>query len=178
MCQDSDLRYPCQRRFLIEVATGRSASTTLMYMLDALPDIRMSGENKNELHAIRRMIDNFKHPQASEGSWKHSQVPSGAYSCAAQKMIETINPSVTTVDGTVEEDDSYMIVGFKTIRLLQHVKEGDEEKELVVSITEIFPCARIVINIRSEVEKQAKSQKLSIFSSESPAMDARLAENE
>ena len=128
-------------------------------MLDALPGIRMSGEKLNELHAIRRMIDNVKHPQASKPI------------LGPPKMIESINPPVTAVDGTVEEDDSNTIVGFKTIRLLQHVKEGDEAKELVKFITEMIPCARIGINIRSEVEKQAKSLKLTLFSSESPAMD-------
>ena len=171
MCQDSDLCYPCQRRFLIEIATGRSASTTLMYMLDALPGVRMSGENKNELNAIRHMIDNFKPAEAIEGPWKHNQIPPGSYSCAAQRMIETINPPVTTVDGTVEEDDSNTIVGFKTIRLLENVKEGYEEKEMVKFITEMFPCARIVINIRSDVEKQEKSQKLAFNSPKSPPMD-------
>jgi len=60
ICPNSDLCHPCRRRFLILIATGRSASTTLTYMLNSLPGIRMSGENNDELKAIRRMIDNIR----------------------------------------------------------------------------------------------------------------------
>jgi hypothetical protein len=49
VCNNSQLCKPCQRRFLIIFTVGRSASTTLTWMMDSLPGIRMSGENNDLL---------------------------------------------------------------------------------------------------------------------------------
>ena len=162
-CPNSDLCRPCQRRFLIVLATGRSASTTLTYMLDSLPGIRMSGENNDELKAIRRMMDNIHGNQNFESSvdqktpWGHHRVPEGAYSCVGQHMVETINPpSIDNFTGKMLEDDSETIVGFKTVRFLHNVKE-DEIESLVDWVKETFPCTRFVVNIRSSVDEQAAS---------------------
>jgi len=161
-CPNSDLCHPCRRRFLILIATGRSASTTLTYMLDALPGIRMSGENNDELKAIRSMIDNigssinFQRNAGQKTAWGHNRIPEGAFSCAAQHMIETINPPLTDTNGTILENDSETIVGFKTIRFLIGVKEEDT-RDLVRWVQKTFPCARILVNIRSAAQEQAAS---------------------
>jgi len=161
--RNSDMCRPCRRRFLIVIATGRSASTTLTYMLDSLPGVRMSGENNDELKAIRGMIDNikevddFKNGAQSKGPWGHNAIPEGAFACVAQSMMETINPPLTDGNGTVLENDSETIVGFKTVRFLENVKDDEETEELVRWVQWNFPCARIVINIRSNVKDQAAS---------------------
>ena len=50
-----------------------------------------------------------------------------------------------------------MILGFKTIRF----HTGIEKSELPTAVNfvkEVFPCARIVVNLRSNTKKQAASQ--------------------
>jgi hypothetical protein len=165
VCLNSDLCQPCQRRFLILLATGRSASTTLDFMLDSLPGVRMSGENNDELKAIKYMMDNiikhsvFKDPKVPRKSpWGHNPVPQGATACVGQKMIETINPPLTDRWGTVLEDDTETIIGFKTVRFLHKVTTEADTIALVRWVQAQFPCAKFLVNIRSAEKDQAKSQ--------------------
>lgn len=137
-------------------------------MLDSLPGVRMSGENRGTITKIQDMVDNIrlkeqfqKYGDNKRGPWGHNHVPAGAYSCVGQLMIETINPPVTE-DGVLVEDDSETIVGFKTIRFLGKNETYDEK--LVDFVKETFPCARILVNIRSNVADQAASREKSFNS--------------
>ena len=160
-CPNSHVCKPCQRRFLIILAIGRSASTTLTWMLNSLPGVRMSGENNNQLRAIRVMIDNvrshkdFNRGVGEKGPWGHNPVPEGAFSCAAQHIIETINPSLSQNESSY--DDSDTIVGFKTIRFLVGIKSKEDLRVWVRWVREHLPCTRFVVNIRSDVEAQVAS---------------------
>lgn len=164
VCHNSALCHPCQRRFLIIIATGRSASTTLMYMMNSLPRVRMSGENNNTLGAIRTMISNIKDaPQFQRqqenprlGAWSHNPVPDSAFACVAQHMIETINPPLLNEDLQLVQDDTDTIIGFKTIRFLDNVSPS-EDKDMVEYVQQHFPCSRILVNIRSDTRTQAIS---------------------
>lgn len=161
VCLNSDVCQPCHRRFLILIATGRSASTTLTYMLDQLPGVRMSGENNDALNRIRHMInvvvekEQFQRESGHMSPWGHNPVINGSLSCVAQHMIEAINPPLVDDQGKLIEDDAETIVGFKTIRFIGN-NNLDELKEFLETK---FPCARIVINIRSDVESQVASEE-------------------
>lgn len=84
-------------------------------------------------------------------------------------MMETINPPVFQGNSTLLiKDDIQTIIGFKTIRfttrvdhVLNDVQETDEElAELMVELTkDTFPCARIIVDIRSDTVLQAESMK-------------------
>ena len=176
-CQNSDLCKPCDRRFLFILSTGRSASTTLTYMLDTLPGVRMSGENNAELQAIRTMIDNVRsrsewvQNQDKKNAWGHNKVPPGAFACVAQLMMETINPPPTDEQGKLlkqsdddDYDDSETIIGMKTIRFGHTTNQGKvDSKEQIAALVrwvqEMFPCVRIIININSDVHDLAESQE-------------------
>jgi hypothetical protein len=133
-------------------------------MLNALPGIRMSGENNDTLKAIRSMVENISENGAfvisadQTNAWGHNHVPKGAFGCVAQKMIETINPPPTDEKGNLLEEDSEAMVGFKTIRFLRGLEE-EETEALVQWVKNNFPCARVFVNIRSDIEQQAKSQQ-------------------
>ena len=58
-CYNSPICTPCRRRFLLIIATGRSGSTTLLSMINQLPGVRLSGENKDALLSQMRFTDNF-----------------------------------------------------------------------------------------------------------------------
>lgn len=164
VCLNSDLCQPCRRRFLIVMATGRSASTTLTFMLDALPGVRMSGENNDELKAIRNMMDNvlledrFTRIVDRQSAWGHNPMPPGATACVGQHMIEAINPPLTDVHGIVLEDDTNTIVGFKTIRFLEGLQKGKDIRSFVTWVQENFPCTRFIVNVPSSEKEQFSSQ--------------------
>jgi hypothetical protein len=131
-------------------------------MLDSLPGVRMSGENKGTLLEIKRMIENidtefqFHRAAGTKESWGHLPLPDGAFSCVAQHMMEAINPPPLNEQGRILYDDTETIVGFKTIRLLQGNPVNDDS--IIQFIKNMFPCSRIIINYRSNVEAQMQSQ--------------------
>lgn len=62
-------------------------------------------------------------------------------------------------------DDSNDILGFKTVRFHDEAQFGETYEESVDFLTETFPCARFIINIRGDVEAQ-KSSWLKAFGTE------------
>lgn len=171
-CQNSPMCSPCNRRFLFILATARSASTTLLKMLNYLPNVRMSGENLNLLFVASKMVSNFKGEKVAhlldqnfdriEGAYLHNAIPPQAMSCPIQQVINTLNPPPKNVQIAVnltnhpsmEEYDRNRILGAKTIRFHKGDWSIGEASDF---LREIFPCSRIVVNIRSDIESQLKS---------------------
>ena len=163
-CFSSTMCNPCGRRFLILICTGRSASTTLTWMLDALPGVRMAGENNDTLHELKNMKEHIlgnKHwikGSGNQTAWGHNKVPPQAFSCVAQSMIETINPPKFHQSKSLKEEreaDYKTIIGFKTIRFLDGSEADD--KGLVDFVQDNFPCSKIIINYSSNITRQSNS---------------------
>ena len=157
-CNNSAQCTPCSRRFLIIIASGRSASTTLTWMLNTLPGVRMSGENNDLLKQLHQVHEStFRHPQFIGSdyatAWGHREIAPQATACVAQAWVEGMNPPLVEEE---KNDDSDTIIGFKTIRFVNGVNSDDMES-LVSYVTEHFPCARFIINHRSDVKAQADS---------------------
>ena len=168
---------PCRRRFLVIVATGRSASTTLTRMIDTLPGMRLSGENNDlmgqlyDLHngTLKMLLKSHK----KEGAWHRNKMSESSVACAVQSFVETITPppALPPIDSSSEErrvemdrDERQMIIGFKTIRLLKNHTDTlkgrftlEEATGLVEYILRMLPCSRFLVNIRSETAEQAVS---------------------
>ena len=161
-CHNTDLCHPCSRRFLIVIATGRSASTTLTWMLDELPGVRMAGENNNQLNAILNMKENvwnhtsFERGEQKKTAWGHNEIPPQTFSCTAQSMLETINPP-ELIEGTrlKNKDSAEDIIGFKTIRFERG--SPDHYFRMVDFVKENFSCSRIIVNINSNTTRQMES---------------------
>ena len=82
--------WPYSRIFLLVLATGRSAPTTLKNMLHNLLGVRMlAGENDNALRKINKMIQQGLHssidarPANLSSYWQHNPVPSQVFACVA-----------------------------------------------------------------------------------------------
>jgi hypothetical protein len=157
-CQGNDLCQPCQRRWLIIYAPGRTASTTLTEMMARLPGIRMAGENKNavgQFHNFEKLFDWTGTQEVPEGAFRHAKVSKVTWSCLAQQFLETINPPKLNGRGQVlpvppqQPNDETTILGFKTIVL--HKAE---------TVKRLFPCARILVNIRSDTQSFMKSREV------------------
>ena len=184
-CKDSPVCHPCRRRFLMIITLGRSASTTLTWMMDLLPGIRMGVEYNNIIKIIRDMLDATKKPPFSQrlspkykyGAHFHNPMPEGSFGCVAQRVIEAVVPPLlnnetyflhsngtyidTHADSRQSEytiDDDSDIVGFKTILLVQELADESELPEVAAFLKEHFPCTRYLINYSSKLWKVARSQ--------------------
>jgi hypothetical protein len=159
VCQNSHICRPCHRRFLILLTSGRSASTTLTWMLDSLPGIRMSGENYDLIKRMRTLIEetrskHFKPAAGTNGPFGHNPTFPGSFACVAQTMVEVINPPPANFS---KAEEPHMILGFKTIRFQDDIEKW-KLPSVVNFVKEVFPCARIVVNLRSNIKEQAASQ--------------------
>mmetsp|Transcript_2075 Transcript_2075/g.3770 ORF Transcript_2075/g.3770 Transcript_2075/m.3770 type:complete len:358 (-) Transcript_2075:1014-2087(-) len=178
-CQNSPMCFPCNRRYLFILATGRSASTTLLKMLNYLPNVRLSGENLNLLYVASKIISNFKGEKVAhlldqnfdrvEGAYLHNAIPPQVMSCPIQQVINTLNPPPQKVQKevnltghpSIEEYDRDRILGVKTIRFHKGEWSIGEASQF---LKQNFPCSRVVVNIRSDIQSQLKSLN-STFSS-------------
>ena len=184
-CNNSPACQPCRQRFLIVIATGRSGSTTLTNMLDLLPNVRMAGENNAQLRYGLEAMQNLeethefglKHTDGVVGAWKHHPIPKQSIACPIQKMYEAINPppmadlmsreyndnlnANVNRNGNGKGGENDLILGFKTVRFhgVEFLSEEGTGDLLPAAkfMLENFPCARFVINIRGDVEKQVES---------------------
>jgi hypothetical protein len=181
-CKGTSICYPCQRRWLIIVATGRSASTTLTEMVARLPGVRMTGENNNLISRFENVLKTSP-PEMLSGksaAWFHdNSIPEESFSCASQTVFTTFNPPKLNNDTTgtnndgemLEESDEKTILGFKTIRFFHDEIQKANGKNLspkqiqeivnakIISLNHLFPCARFVINYRSDMMQQVASWK-------------------
>lgn len=174
-CLNSPICQPCQRRYLLILATARSGSTTLLRMFSHLPNVRLAGENLNTLEQVSKVVDNLigkinnngpvikaNGRGRTSGPFARHPIPHGSYACPTQHWINALNPPphdamlrAYTNDGpSIDEYDADTIFGFKSVRFhLSHwtVQEG------ATFLKENFPCAKIIINIRSNVQNQMES---------------------
>jgi hypothetical protein len=166
-CKGTALCFPCQRRWLIIVTVGRSASTTLTKMIALLPGVRMTGENNNLVGRFDNLLKQSP-PDMVDGTgaaWFHNPIPKESWSCASQALFTAANPP-KLVNGELLESDESTILGFKTIRLfhdsiqkhenqqLARVQVQGIAKEKVETLNRLFPCARFVVNVRSDLHGQ------------------------
>ncbi|KAG7362006.1 hypothetical protein IV203_025672 [Nitzschia inconspicua] len=162
ICNNSPLCYPCKRRFLIIFASGRSASTTLNWMLDSLPGVRMSGENNGllwtQFHFFQNTFceRNFIEGTNLKAAFGRNKIPNGALSCILQNSIEIITPPKLPI-ASIEKEES-TIIGFKTIRA-HTAKNRNEMEAFVKFLKEHLPCTRYLINYRSDTVAHLKSLK-------------------
>jgi hypothetical protein len=173
-CNNSPVCAPCNRRFLFILSTGRSGSTSLLKMLNQLPNVRLSGENYNALfqaHHILKVLENhpdeffdkdvmkegrYMHNAVEDGPFVHNAMPKGSSACVMQRVIEFLNPPpLQDQDLPFDaEDEAKRIIGAKMIRL----QNGDwKPQRMTTFLKQNFPCARFIINIRSDIDRQAKS---------------------
>lgn len=164
----------CHARFLFILAPGRTASTTLTWTLNALPGLRMGGENNGVLSQLHDLMDNsvfYKWYQLGDGKrsipFGHGNLASAALPhnstmtdpmkilyCAAQDFVRGLYPLYSDQHGADKND----VIGFKSTNLPFLTRPAEEDVDFVRFMTTTFPCARFVINIRSDVQAHMASQ--------------------
>lgn len=159
-CYNSPVCLPCQRRWLIIISSGRSGSTTLRRMMSELPGVRLSGENMNELEytwASENVLNQSNNFRNGKKAFQHNPIPNGSMTCALQHIFEAINPPSESAMMQKNFDDSNSILGFKTIRF--HNEHDNWTIDTAIeALLETFPCARIIVNIRSDIKALVNSR--------------------
>lgn len=140
-CTDASL---CKRRFLFVVATGRSGSTTLMGMLDAIPGVFLSGENYNEPAKLQTLLQ--ERMQRVDNSTGH--ISGELYRSELAAMQEWIWDTNLPAATWLPHGAATSIAGFKEIRWTA---------EDVAFIQRVCPCSRFVLNTRKDADQQAES---------------------
>ena len=144
-------------------------------MFNTLPNVRLAGENWNILYQashLYKVFENhpedfldtefmnrgrFMHGAIEDGPFQHNPMPMGSMSCVMQQLISFLNPPNLKQTGLSKydpEEEEKKIVGVKVIRLQAGKWVPRRAKRF---LTESFPCARFIINIRSNVTEQSQS---------------------
>jgi len=169
-CLNSPLCQPCNRRHFIIISTARSGSTTLLRQFDQLPNIRLSGENHNQMKFTSQLTNNLlnnrpnllKHPMdKTSGPFAHNTIPKGSMGCIAQQMMHVLNPPPLEVQKdksiNVQDYDKDLILGFKTVRF--HDAGWDDALEASKYLKDHFPCSKVLINLQTNITHQYTSFK-------------------
>jgi hypothetical protein len=147
-----------------------STQQTLTYInAERILQVRLSGENNNELFVASKLESNLHKSTAFEmgerektGAWQHNPIPSQAMACPMQQILSTINPppheTLMKLDQpghpSFEEYENSSIIGAKMIR----IQDGEwSPMQAAAYFQENFPCSRFVVNYRSDENAQAKS---------------------
>jgi len=150
----------CRQDWVIILATGRSGSTSVLQMLNALPGFFVAGEHAgtiNDLmHVWRNIFRNkgaplgwpskdplvgFKSDTQSIGPWFHAEHSEMKVLCTLQSAAQLLLGEVDT--------STYSTLGFKEIRYAS--------PDILDFLTRLFPCARFIVNVRKNIEAQASS---------------------
>lgn len=168
-CLNSPLCQPCNRRHFFIISTARSGSTTLLRQFNQLPNIRLSGENHNQMKYTSQLTINLlnnrpnllKHPMdKTSGPFAHNTIPKGSMGCIAQQMMHLLNPPPLEVQKdksiNVYDYDKDLILGFKTVRFHD---AGWTAWEASKYLKDHFPCSKVLINLQSNITHQYISFK-------------------
>ena len=154
----------CAHKWLFVVATGRSGSTSILEGLNALPGVSLSGENYALLTNAQEISGKTMRLSQSGGAAFEAAADTGMVQdetqCAMQEVFAKIG------GGDLRQRDG--IFGFKELVSLPSLRKfinGKRPTEHFNSwatswldyIDELFPCARIVFNIRRDVTAQARA---------------------
>lgn len=136
----------CEQNWVFQVSTGRSGSTSLMEMVNDLPGAYMAGENSGMFGSLYQLhIDSIQtngHGQKRGGTaWWHHQIDQNEL----KKLSRAYLAAAIGLNGTI----AYSLVGFKEIRW-----SGTAELDFLMSL---FPCAKVLVNIRRDVVAQSSS---------------------
>jgi len=132
------------------VSTGRSGSTTVLHMLNAIPGYDLKGENMGMWQTMVSMVqqrqDAHEHyGKADVYTWIRSESPNKSELLCGLKLM---------VLGELNPMPEARVVGFKEIRW-----NWDQNLTDLELLAEVFPSASFVLNFRKDIEAQIESME-------------------
>lgn len=128
---------------------GRSGSTTLLDMVNLLPGVYLTGENRMAEPASKLWWSWYlqtarrRQGQGEDGASQRGQLEFAPFQCALQDWFSAIPPV-----RSINETDTVVVRGWKD----DHFRPAHMQ-----FLQEVFPCSRFVFSIRLNVTEQAGS---------------------
>lgn len=137
--------------------TGRSGSTTMMRILNTLPDSNICGENWGALtpllqfwKSVNNIIDDPQHFGVSYTEMIVQEIKPCWYNSFDKEMVQT--HLKTLIRSLFQKNNiTSRVWGCKEIRYMMG------EIELMPVMRELFPSLRVIVHLREDVHAQAKS---------------------
>mmetsp|Transcript_56549 Transcript_56549/g.132652 ORF Transcript_56549/g.132652 Transcript_56549/m.132652 type:complete len:304 (-) Transcript_56549:179-1090(-) len=128
--------------WLFVIGTGRSGSTSLMSMLNAIPGIHISGENWGAIESLKDFYHSVEitKSMSNSGAWAHKEFSTTAILCKMQEVVKAL----------IAPAPNNSLIGFKEIR---------HDAPALDFFETLFPCARYIINYRDDIDAQVTSQE-------------------
>lgn len=142
---------------LFILATGRSGSTSLLWFLNSLAGVHLSGENAGIANLLVDIADaaTTTKRRAHLAAWSNTLDDARVQCAGVRLLLNVVDPPPTA-----------KVVGFKTIRLVENAER----------FATLFPCARFLVNVRDESNLRTQS-KSSFYRLRSRQAEARLLRN-
>lgn len=153
----------CDEGWLFVVSTGRSGSTTVQQMLNALPQVYMAGENGGVLSGLVLLTRPYhfhtRNHTANETSWwRYADPNQHAILCDLQRYVRDLLTPADNVTGRTR------YIGFKEIRY--------EIFELEL-MRNLFPCGKFIVNWRRNITDLKRSRKVAFVGNEAGGFGRR-----
>ena len=132
-------------------SSGRTGSTLLMGLLNAIPGVLIRGENNNALYHLFQFFDALRRSQVNHPKANRTTKP---WFGAADLKLSYVLADLKRVAremllGQVEHREQIRCLGFKEIRYLE---ASDNFDEYVGFMQEIFPNALFIVNRRDHAD--------------------------
>ena len=135
-------------KFIFVVATGRSGSTTILSLLNGLPEVYVAGENYGIWQVIWRSYLELNRRRnlltlQYSAAWQHTETQNKSIMFDGFRLV---------LFGSIHPPASAVFVGFKEIRWAWRYSLLD-----VDFLFDVFPCARVILNYRDNITAQHQS---------------------
>ena len=148
-------------KFVIICATGRSGSTTMLRILNAIPNSNICGENNGAIINLLDFYKNIKYTTVTKTLQTYN-------STSLEQIVKQRRMSPSWYNSynynAIVMSIRYMIInlfknkpdttmwGFKEIRFL------NGKIQILKELKELFPQLKVIIHVKKNIAKQSKSQ--------------------
>lgn len=148
-------------KIVIICATGRSGSTTMLRLLNTIPNSNICGENDGAIISLLEFYKKIKYTTVTKSLQTYNSTsleqivkerrmsPSWYNSYNYNAIVLSIKSMIINLFKNKKETTLW---GCKEIRFL------NGKIELVKELKELFPQTKIIIHVKKNIEKQSKSQ--------------------
>lgn len=150
-------------KIVLICAIGRSGSTTLQLILNTIPNSNICGENNGAINSLLEFYKQIKYTQHMVNTefsllnnderkdisniFQKRIKPAWFNSCDFEQVTQSIRNMILSM---FKKNDTTNLWGFKEIRY-------NGKLELLKEFRELFPQTKVILNIRENTQKQAKS---------------------
>jgi hypothetical protein len=148
-------------KIVIICATGRSGSTTMLRLLNTIPNSNICGENNGAIISLLEFYKNIKYTTVTKTMQTYN-------SATLDQIVNERRMSPSwynsyNYNGIVNSIRSMIINLFKnkketTLWGCKEIRFFNGKVELLKELKELFPQVKIILHVRKDIASQAKSQ--------------------